>query len=655
MKVTSRIQDIEPVKPFFCDAVLADGLRVEFLEGQIGQWPDSLELESLKVLAESLNWHQDLEELQLRAAVVQEISDRAKIQDFEKKVELYLHHLQHVCQKPRLHLRVEQERLPVSRARRVPVRAVAELVARPGDWESRSFSSVRPKRILSRVSEDEWNLYENRVAARLVDRLLDFFGRRVEELRRIDRALRDKQRDHREQANSWHRRSYRVMEIWGEAIENGVEDTVRETLGRVEKIHRALQMLLESPLYREIPRGASVPTALKSTNILVNDKHYRRVAHLWREWVKHGYRRQLTKAELVRQKQEQGKAWDGFIYHLVLRALSNNLQGKLIPGENQLELCREGYLPLTLRRDALGVVELRQAKSRLRLVPVCAAFKGISPEAMRMALDKLTTDPECETVVMHNGGFEDAAETQGIDSMQGWSFNGSPTLFGCSPWAIDSEERVARLLNGWMNRVALPEYPPVSKIYKLPELPKNLDWIERRGDFLMVLKGPRPDQMTQLRDWCSRESSRLKNSESKAKLAKQPFDPAPLNALRDFTNLLDRAETDLAHLSSCPICRASGKVIPRPGKSDDGSDTSWWASCACGAEWGLRSCSSCHKKYRVLIPDKKSYSTENKKWPDDIYGRDVWAQPCQNKPEQSRCAHCGSCPGGPCERCVLSS
>jgi hypothetical protein len=614
-------------------------------------------LESLTILAESVNWHQDVEELRLKPAVVPNISDRAKVQDFERDVDRYLKHLQYVCQKPRLHLRVEQERLPVSRARRVPVRAVAELVSRPGDWESRSFSSVRPKQILTRVSEDEWNLYENRVAVRLVDHLLEYFGLRVEELTSIDCTLQEANK-HSDEAKSWYMRAHRVFQILADSIENGVEDTLQETLRFVNRIYRQLQALLDSPLYKEIPRGSSVPTALKSTNILVNDKNYRRVAHLWREWVKHGHLREKTKEELIRQRQEHGKAWDGFIYHLVLRAFSNNLEAELTLIEGRIEVSRKGYLSLELMRDSMGVINLRQGDDWLRLLPICADFKDLALDTTLVALEQFA-NPESEIVVMHNGSFEVTANTptadvlRSVDRLNGWSFNGRPTLFGCSPWSIDSEERLARLLNGWMNRVALPEYPLVRKFHKLPDFPKELDWMERRGDHVVVLKMPRPDEMITLKDWTEKEKNRLKVEESHAKVAKLQFERAPLNALRELDMLLDEVEPNLAHLSSCPVCPSEGKLVPRPGQKEDGSESTWWAECKCGAEWGLRLCKCCNRKFRVLIPDKKHYATENKRWPDDIYGRDVWAQPCQDKPGQYRCAHCGSCPGGQCDRCGL--
>lgn len=48
-------------------------------------------------------------------------------------------YLAQVCWKPRSSLRTEEERLPVERARRIPERAAAVLLAHPEDWAGRTL------------------------------------------------------------------------------------------------------------------------------------------------------------------------------------------------------------------------------------------------------------------------------------------------------------------------------------------------------------------------------------------------------------------------------------------------------------------------------------------------------------------------------------
>jgi hypothetical protein len=171
-----------------CDAWLADGQR--FGDELVG-----LEPERARALART-SWRRMPSFVSRKPSatsrrgtrcattppVAQKLAERARPQPLDLEIARHLQHLQHVCHKPRLHLRVEEERLPVSRARRTPVRAVAELVSHPGDWEHRTLRSIQPSRVLARQIEDEWNLYENRVAVRLVDHLLAYLAKRLEEL-----------------------------------------------------------------------------------------------------------------------------------------------------------------------------------------------------------------------------------------------------------------------------------------------------------------------------------------------------------------------------------------------------------------------------------------------------------------------------------------
>ena len=95
------------------------------------------------------------------------VDDIARMQPLDEAIDEYLHHLQEVCRHPILYLTQEVERLPVSRARRIPPLATEYLAAHPEDWHYRKLQSVVPKRILALIADDEVDIYENRVAARL--------------------------------------------------------------------------------------------------------------------------------------------------------------------------------------------------------------------------------------------------------------------------------------------------------------------------------------------------------------------------------------------------------------------------------------------------------------------------------------------------------
>jgi hypothetical protein len=77
-------------------------------------------------------------------------------------------HIEAVCRKPRAHLHVEIECVPVTQSRRTPPEATSYLAAHTEDWGQRLLSGIRPKRVLAEVPQDLLDIYENRVVARLL-------------------------------------------------------------------------------------------------------------------------------------------------------------------------------------------------------------------------------------------------------------------------------------------------------------------------------------------------------------------------------------------------------------------------------------------------------------------------------------------------------
>ena len=649
--------------PAFCDAWLADGLRFGdehvCLEPDrvLGRWPAELETDAVVRLAQAAGDEPTWEAHAQTPPVVQKLADRARPLPLDLEIGRHLQHLQHVCHRPRLHLRVEEERLPVSRARRVPVRAVAELVSHPGDWEHRTLRSIQPSRVLARQIEDEWNLYENRVAVRLVDHLLAYLAKRLEELRKIKEIL-DASRDYSDEVRrTSFRRARRISELWSNTLESKTEEELTRTMKRLELAQRDLQTLLDAPLYQRVPRRQTVALSLQPTNILVNDPHYRKVAALWRSWVKFGHKRQETAQQRAERRQREAAAWDRFVLHLVVRGFAA-LGWSATPSREGWDLVKSGWSPVRVATDAMGVVRA-EGSCRLRLLPICTDLAGAVPDAVQAQLQQLDCS-DGDVVIAHVGS---GVALTDADRASGWIIGDRAVLFPCSPWGIDSEERMARLLHGWLCRAAAPTYPVATTLRALPEWPGRRDWLRHDGDHLVAFRAPSQREASEARAWAAGKARELDTLAQRAKAAKQAFAVAPREAVAAFQKFVDLATDALVGMDNCPVCGAQGLVEPRPGKAVDGSDATWWAMCgSCGSEWGTRPCTGCGTRYRALVPQTgldasaAAEATPARDWPDKVFGRDLWAQPCSTGVVgQFRCPHCGVCSGGGCGRCSSRS
>jgi hypothetical protein len=231
----------------------------------------------------------------------------------------HLHCLQQVCTQPRTHLQTEVERVHVSRARRADKHAVAYLAAHTEDWEKRTLWGVQPRHILARVRYEDWNIYENRVTARLIDRLLVYLNTRIHILQKILNAL-EKRKNY--EVGGYYRLQNRVYTLWGEAVQDDqIESYARETLEKLQNLEYLLLGLIGSVLYKHVPRRAQVADHLTMTNILLNDPYYRSVGLAWQEWAQHGAVKQKSTWEKYQDYQDTCRGFNRFCLLLVVRGI----------------------------------------------------------------------------------------------------------------------------------------------------------------------------------------------------------------------------------------------------------------------------------------------------------------------------------------------
>jgi hypothetical protein len=324
------------------------------------------------------------------------MSNRAEFQPFEQLLKENVGHLAEVCRKPRTHLRVEVERMAVSRARRFPAQAANYLAAHTEDWERPTLRSVVPKRILATVREDQFDIYENRVAVRLVDHLVVYLRRRVHEVTRLLRVFEEAAGNHGAAAAGSHWRQGRIYKLWGETLDaSEAKRKAERTLAQLKHLLFTISGMKDSVLYREVPRRATVGTTLTMTNILSDDAHYQRVAELWLEWARLGQERAVRPRAYFEEMQDLCSSFDSFALLLTLRALDQlgfeptNLERSLSGREAEV---RHGSRVVRLSwATADGAISLHgEGVEPLRIVPLCSSLAALDevPDLDRMHLHR---------------------------------------------------------------------------------------------------------------------------------------------------------------------------------------------------------------------------------------------------------------------------
>lgn len=226
---------------------------------------------------------------ELRLYAVDESIVDADITNAYDQIEDAFSSFKAICEKPKSHLKAINEVRPIETVKRIGYESIPYLAAHSEDWLARTASGLKPARLFSRVEDDEYQIYENRVVKTLIDYILSF-------LRKTEKILRDRRDKLCGIINSG-------VQVGSFGFDVSFQKAVSELMtsddkddeyrfkeyDEVEKIqHRAAVLLRryrtlrQTRLYRYLRKTKPVLNPLNETNILVMDKHYSVIFKLWK-------------------------------------------------------------------------------------------------------------------------------------------------------------------------------------------------------------------------------------------------------------------------------------------------------------------------------------------------------------------------------------
>ncbi|WNL42742.1 hypothetical protein RN347_02285 [Halomonas sp. PAMB 3264] len=195
-------------------------------------------------------------------------------------------HLHQISMRPRLDLYYEEEVTDVARAKKLARGALVHLASHSECWQRQTLTGVIPKRVKARFSDDDFNIYENRVYARLLDKIDQYLSKRVGTLRQIQSAVSEALEFYGTN-DRHHRLTEEICRLWGKAFTQDSTSKASEQLSKtLDKLENALGIirgLKQRGLYLLVSRSAQIGDGLHLTNILSHDQHYRHLPILWNE------------------------------------------------------------------------------------------------------------------------------------------------------------------------------------------------------------------------------------------------------------------------------------------------------------------------------------------------------------------------------------
>ena len=92
--------------------------------------------------------------------------------------------------------------------------ALVHLASHSECWQRQTLSGVIPKKVLARFSEDDYGIYENRVYARLLDKIERHLQRRLSALKSLQATLDQALKFYQSEDVDF-RLSHEVCRLWG--------------------------------------------------------------------------------------------------------------------------------------------------------------------------------------------------------------------------------------------------------------------------------------------------------------------------------------------------------------------------------------------------------------------------------------------------------
>lgn len=594
--------------------------------------------------------------------LVPDIAEHARLSDLDKTIIRHLPELTRVCWRPHDRLGVEHVLVRASQARRVPVEGLQRLASHSEEWAGVEFGRIVPEHLLTVRYVDDFDFYENRIAAQLVDRLRRYLGERISDLRVLTRHLSDLDRYGAalEGAQSYRKRE-RLAYLLAEAAEGDGRKNgqVAETLARLTKLAAEVNRLRNSPVYRRANRRSRIPYRLPRTNLLLSDHKYQRTALLWEAWALRDAKRS---EDVKRQLHDFRPAYGAYVLAVVLRAFEvlgfkavNAAPGGL-GGPVDVE---DGHgTRIQLRHDEdERIVAWYDGAAIAALIPHCGDLTADpSPAKVQQALQELareTRSDSVSTVVAYPGDHsERLALPKQLRQRVHWTGrfateDGAPRrLTGTvpvSPLEIESTERMARALRWiWHTTVLQPLFPP-----------------RIEADSWLRLE-PRPSLREEDRGWhlakpLGAEESRELRNEIRHRFAAHTARSrsAPRESVEEVLARVDTAERALRLLQNCPLCPETEP------EAFEGRDSTYHCRCECGAQWGTRTCGTCKERFPVLWTSRTFEiglaDLHDGDAIDATLGSEALALPCPSSADRPRfkCPWCGTCPGAPMCGCEV--
>lgn len=286
-----------------------------------------------------------------------------------------------ICEAPKTHLKSVNEIRPIDTVKRVGYESIPYLASHSEDWLARTATGLKPARLFSRVEDDDFSIYENRVTKTLIDIV-------ITNLRKTEKKLNDAVGQLEGIINSGVQTTgfgfdYRFQIALSELLQSSTESDksrsekykkLKEYLKEARELLRSYSRLQQSLLYRRLKRTKRVFGSLNETNILLMDKNYKYVSQLWK-YMQNTLKKNLHKTEVENREttQQDAERWFMQFCKTLAGYAANNMD--FIEQKPFLFYKQDAHLEYSIS-DNEGIIHCILRDSTKRKIPIQNGLKS---------------------------------------------------------------------------------------------------------------------------------------------------------------------------------------------------------------------------------------------------------------------------------------
>lgn len=357
---------------------ISNEFTISFLDNKFINKNSSILSNSFIEISEELSLINSVDDVSEIIPMLRNFDKKLEISDEDKFIHEHLFHLEEVCRQPAYHLSREETKVNISRAKRITVKSINHLAAHSEDWARRRIRGVEPKKILSETIEYDLQIYENKVTAKLIDKLLKDCADRilndievVENFKiEIDKILADISPETDKESFWYKKRNRDYSKI------SSLLDTIKKSMGQLEilkkhilKIQNRLFALLTTDLYIANKNNILSRDSLDRTNLFDNHQHYRYVKIIWN---KSFSAESLSCKDIKHNNQIVIDAYVDFSIVLIMRSLLQlGFKNTQKESKNQYVMSHKQYLfNISLSKSNQSIIEVNINNRIINFIPL---------------------------------------------------------------------------------------------------------------------------------------------------------------------------------------------------------------------------------------------------------------------------------------------